>query len=124
MMSEHEDAGEGMLTAAVEQVVVELPEDFSWTRPLSLTSRKMTGALVKAIATAIGLPTTGSMEETLQMVEGRLQEKGYDSRNVQVSITDSEGDSSVLCLQLMAAQGVFLQVGLKKGEETGTEESD
>ncbi len=49
---------------------------------------------------AIGLPTTGSKEETLLMVEGRLQEKGYDSPNVQVSITDSEGDSSVLCLQL------------------------
>ncbi len=70
----------------------------------------MTGPLVKAIATAIGLPTTGSKEETLQMVEGRLQEKGYDSPNVQVSITDSEGDSSVLCLQV--------------AEETGTEESD
>ncbi len=113
-----------MLTPAVEQVVVELPEDFSWARPLSLTSRKMTGPLVKAIATAVGLPDTGSKDETLVMVEGRLQEKGYDSRNVQVSITDSEGDSSVLCLQLIAAQGIFLQVGLKKVEEMGTEESD
>ncbi len=123
-MSEHDDAEEGMLTAAVEQVVVELPEDFSWPRPLSLTSRKMTGPLVKAIATAMGLPNTGSKEETLQMVEGRLQEKGYDSPNVQVSITDSEEDSSVLCLQLIAAPGVFLQVGLKKAEEIGTEESE
>ncbi len=52
-----------MLTAAVEQVVAELPEDFSWTKPLPLTSRKLTGPLVKA---AIGLPNTGSKEETLQ----------------------------------------------------------
>ncbi len=111
-----------MLTAAAEQVVVELPEDFAWTRPLSLTSRKLTGPLVKAIATAIGLPYTGSKEETLQMVECKLEEKGYDSPNVQVSITDSEKDSSVLCLQSIAAQGVFLQVGLKRAEEISTEE--
>ena len=78
--------------------------------------------LVKAIATAIGLPYTGSKEETLQMVECKLEEKGYDSPNVQVSITDSEKDSSVLCLQSIAAQGVFLQVGLKRAEEISTEE--
>ena len=66
-MSGHE---EGMLTPAVEQVVVELPEDFSWARPLSLTSRKMTGPLVKAIATAVGLPDTGSKEETQTPREG------------------------------------------------------
>ncbi len=30
----------------------------------------------------------------------------------------------MLCLQLIAAQGIFLQVGLKKVEEMGTEESD
>ncbi len=86
-MSEHtHDDVEGMLTPRplVKQVVVELPEGFSWTRPVPLTSRKLSGPLVKANATAIGLPSTGSKEEKLQIVEGRLGKRGYDSPNVQV----------------------------------------
>ena len=114
---------EEVLTAAVEQVVVELPDDFSMTRPVPLNSRKMTTTLVKAVATALELPGTGSKEETLQMIEGKLGDEGFDSPNVQVSIVISEEDRSELSMQLVAAQGVFLQVGLRKAEDTGSEES-
>ena len=112
-----------MLTAAVEQVLVELPEDFSLTRPVPLNSRKLTAPLVKAIATALGLPDSGFEEETLQMIEGKLGDEGFDFPNVIVSIVVSGEDQSVLSMQLIAAQGVFLQVGLRKAEDSSSDES-
>ncbi len=46
----------------IEEVVVatELPTGFSLTRPVPLSSRKLTVPVIKAIATAMGLPDTGS----------------------------------------------------------------
>ena len=77
-----EPTTEGVLTTAVEKVLLELPEDFSLTRHVPLNLMKMTTFLVKAIATALGLPNTGSKEETLQMIEGKLGNEGFDSPNV------------------------------------------
>ena len=59
--------------------------------PFPLNSRRLTGPYLKSIAKAIGLPTTGSVDETRVMIDGKLEEMGRDSRNVQVILTKDSG---------------------------------
>ena len=44
-------------------------------RLLPLNSKRLTNVYLKRIAEALGLPTGGSSEETLQMIEGKLGER-------------------------------------------------
>ena len=125
------EGGDDLQAVAVAEMEVDLTSDFSWTRPVPLTSRKLTGPLVRAMALALGLPSTGSKEETLQMIEAELSQKGFNSPDVQVSINpveteqEQEGLSTNLwCLQLIAARGAFLQVSLRRAEIPGAEDSE
>ena len=78
---------------------IELAPDFSLERSVPLNSWKLTIAIVKAIAQALNLPDTGTKEETLLMIEGKLTEDGHEAQNVQVSIVSNEDKPSVLVPQ-------------------------
>ena len=58
---------------------------------------------------ALDLPATGSKEETLQIVEGNLADQGHEALNVQVA-TQATEDPQRLMLQLMDAEGAFLEM--------------
>ena len=60
--------------------------EFVTTFPLN--SRKVTARVVRALAEKLGLPTSGTREDTLQIVIGKLQDDGKVPSNVQVMIHD------------------------------------
>ena len=66
------------------------PELEAMVRPHPLNSRRLTREVYQAIARQMDLPTTGTRDETLEMIEGRLEEEGYEPRNVQVRVTETE----------------------------------
>ncbi len=101
-----------MNSPTIEEVVVatELPTGFSLTRPVPLSSRKLTVPMIKAIATAMGLPDTGSKEETILMIEGKLVDEGRGTPDVQVASEDPQK----IVLQLLDA---LLRIGLQRAED-------
>ncbi len=109
----------------IEETAVdtELPFGFSLTRPVPLSSRKLTAPVLKAIAAAMGLPDTGSKEETLLMIEGKLVEHGRGAPDVQVAMEAPE-DPQKIVLQLLDAEGTFLRIGLRRAEDTEPEPRD
>ncbi len=102
----------------IEEIVVdtELPSGFSLTRPVPLSSRKLTVPVIKAIAIAMGLPDTGSKEETLLMIEGKLVEEERCTPDVQLAMEAPE-DPQKIVLQLLDAEGAFLRIGLQRAED-------
>ena len=74
---------------------------------LPLNSRRLTTYQLKKIAEGLGLPTTGSADETRQLIEGKLEE-GHDVHNVQVVV--QEATTVNVTLSLMDEEGVFLNV--------------
>jgi hypothetical protein len=76
-------------------------------RLLPLNSRRLTTVQLKKIAEGLGLPTTGSADETRHLIEGKLAE-GHDVRNVQVVV--NETTTVNVTLSLVDEVGVFLDV--------------
>ena len=74
-------------------------------RPLPLNSKCSTG-YVQAIATAMELPTKGSVTETKQMIEGKLGDEDRESANVQVLIEEDRDGAEFV--SLVDVNGVFL----------------
>ena len=66
-------------------------------RPLPLNSKRSTG-YVQAIATAMELPTKGSVTETKQMIEGKLGDEDRESANVQVLIEEDRDGAEFVSL--------------------------
>jgi hypothetical protein len=95
-------------------VSVELSPDFALECAVPLNSRKLTISIVKAIAQALSLPGTGSKEETLLMIEGKLAEDGCEPQNVQIMITGREGTTDVLDMELIGEDGPFLSIVLQR----------
>ncbi len=58
---------------------------------LPLNSKRLTGRATKRIATELGLPTTASTAEVLQMIDANLSEGAREPSNVQVLV---KGDTS------------------------------
>ena len=67
-----------------------------------LNSRKVTARVVRALAEKLGLPTSGTREDTLQIVIGKLQDDGKVPSNVQVTIHD-------IHIALQDDEGQFLE---------------
>ena len=67
--------------------------------PFLLNSRRLTVPYLKAIAKAVGLPTTGSADETRVMIDGKLEEMGRDPRNVQVIVASDPRGRETLSLR-------------------------
>ena len=95
-------------------VTVDLAPDFVLERAVPLNSRRLTIAILKAIAQALSLPGTGIKEETVLMIEGKLAEDNYEPQNVQVSIVAREGTPGALDMELIGENGPFLSVGLQR----------
>ena len=62
---------------------------------LPLNSKRLTGRATKRIATELGLPTTASTAEVLQIIDAKLSDGGREPSNVQV---------------LMDETGIFLEI--------------
>ena len=79
---------------------------------LPFNSKRFTRQHARALAKALGLPTTGSREDTIQMLTGKLEgpEHGRQTRNIQVLVT---GDK----VQLSDDDGTFLEAELEEEEE-------
>ena len=95
-------------------VTVTLSLDFSLKRPVLLNSQKLTISVLKAIAQALNLPSTGTKEETVLMIEGKLSEDGQKPQNVQVGIVAREGEQGILDMELIGEDGPFLSMGLQR----------
>ena len=86
-----------------------------------LNSSRLATDIVKRIAVQLELSGTASRADTQLMVEDRIQKLGQEPRNVQVRIT--EGEDSAQLIELMDAEGAFLQVEIPaENPEEGTGE--
>ena len=75
-------------------------------RVLPLNSRRLTSEIVSRIAKALELPDSGTLEDTRQMVEGKLIARGREPKNVQVVVHVAEGGVDPV-IELRDADGVF-----------------
>ena len=74
---------------------------------LPLNSKRLTGRATKRIATELGLPTTASTAEVLQMIDAKLSDGGREPSNVQVLM---DGDTAGSPMALMDETGIFLEI--------------
>ena len=81
------------------------PQTKTTTYPLN--SKRLTSRSVLRIARGLGLPTSASLADTRQMIEGRLVEKGRQPQNVEVHVIESEVG---LTIRLNDEEGVILEV--------------
>lgn len=78
-------------------------------RPLLLNSKCLTSVYVYTIARAMELPTKGSVAETRQMIEGKLDNIGREPMNIQVIIHDDHDGTEFV--SLVDTSGSFLGPG-------------
>ena len=64
---------------------------------VKLNSWQHTGAVIKCIARALELPTTAALENTHQMINGKLSETSKDPMDVQVVQTETEMELVYYC---------------------------
>ena len=93
-----------------------LPQDFRVDRPLPLTLRTLTMALIKWIARALELLVYGSKEEMFVMIKEKLDSSGHEHQNVRVGVA-VEGEREQVVLQLVEAEEGPFQVSLPRAEE-------
>ena len=80
------------------------------TRTYPLNSRRLTAEILSRIARALDLPTTASVEETRQLIEGMLGEE-HEPRNVQVELEQlASGGGGI---RLHGPDGVILDIPLE-----------
>ena len=99
-----------MAERSMEPVVEVLPRG----QTLPLNSKCLTGPMVQQIAKSVGLPTSASLEDTRQMLEGKIGEMGREPRNVQVVLQDVEGGVHIT---LRDVDGIFLEIEPEKIDE-------
>ena len=71
---------------------------------LPLNSRRIPGIIVKRIAESLELPTSASLDECRQMIDGKLAESGREPMNIQVNLLHGPAGTRI---QLEDATGVF-----------------
>ena len=103
-----------MAERSIEPVVEVLPRG----RTLPLKSKRLTGSMVQQIAKSMGLPTSASLEDTRQILEGKIGEMEREPRNVQVVLQDVEGGMHIT---LQDADGIFLEIEPEKIDEELTD---
>ena len=78
----------------------------SRTKTYPLNSRRLTASVVGRIAKALGLAISASLEDTRQVVGGKIEEMGRQPRNVQVELSETEGG---VVISLRDDDGAFLE---------------
>lgn len=87
------------------------------SKTLPLASRRLTVANLRALAGALGVPTTASAEDIRLMIGGKVEELGKDQLNVEVVLDDPFPDSNFYRkVSLRDEEGVFLHVGCEQLE--------
>ena len=103
----------GVSSAVPSSLSVDLALDFHVEWPVPLNSWKLTIPVVKAMAQALGLPSTGTKKEIMLITEGKLAGDGREPQNVKVGIVAGEG-LDTFDLELIGKDGSFLSVQLQR----------
>ena len=92
---------------------------------MALNSRRVTRTILRSVAAGLGLPTTASVEELRQIIDGQLTERGRGPRDVLVEVerrpSGTEGSG---CVRLHDGEGMFLEVDLLTTEPVETSGED
>ena len=78
-----------------EAVLGKVPKPRGQTYPLN--SKRLGAAYLHRIAAELGLPTTASLEDVRQMIDGKLLEESKEPKNVQVTVGVDEVIDSARC---------------------------
>ena len=81
------------------------------TRTYPLNSRRLTARSITKIAEALGLPTSATLADTRQIIEGKLTEESHEPRNVEVVVTETEGETT---LRLQDEGGVIVEIPVEE----------
>ena len=79
-----------------------------------LNSKRLTAEVLTKVAKGLGLPTSTSLAETRQLVEGKLEEQQHEPMNVQVDVID--GATGGITVRLRGESGTILEL---PADETG-----
>ena len=109
-----------MASSEIAEEAVEATVDRTRVRTYPLNSRQLTADVIGPMAKELDLPTAGSLEETRQILDGKLVEMGREPRNVQVDLEEMEG---VVAVYLKDKSGVFLEAQPERIEERSEEDS-
>ena len=81
------------------------------TRTYPLNSRRLTARSITKIAEALGLPTSATLADTRQIIEGKLTEESHEPRNVEVVVTETEGETTI---RLQDEGGVIVEIPVEE----------
>ena len=79
------------------------------SQTLPLNSRRLTAARLRQLARGMDLPTTATIEDLRQIIDGKVAEMGHEPRNVQVQLHPDR-------LELLDLEGSFLNVTTLGGD--------
>ena len=79
------------------------------SQTLPLNSRRLTAARLRQLARGMDLPTTATIEDLRQIIDGKVTEMGHEPRNVQVQLHPDR-------LELLDLEGPFLNVTTLGGD--------
>ena len=82
---------------------------------LPLNSSRITAGQLRRLGTALGLTSSGSIDDQRLMVEGKINDLGHEPCNVQVVFQEYSGDAS---FELWGESGKFLTVPAATVEST------
>ena len=82
-------------------------EDFPEGDMYPLSSKRLKAVWIRRLAEALELPTNASVEETRQMIEGKLIQQQYQPQNVQVII---QGKDDAAAMFLVNENGVIIHI--------------
>ena len=90
------------------------------TKTFPLNSRRLTASVVSRIAKELGLEISASLEDTRQVVSGKITEMGRQPQNVQVDLVES---GSGVVITLRDDEGVFLMSQPEDREDEGGDDA-
>ena len=81
---------------------------------VALNSAQLIAGQLRSLGGALGLPTSGSVDDLHLIIEGKITDLGRDPRNIQVALSKDKDDRS---FTLSDHEGVFLTVNPESEEE-------
>ena len=78
-----------------------------------LNLRRLTGRLVRQLAAALQIPTSGSTEDVRQLVDAKITESGHEPMKVQVRVHKTDKGATLI---LEDADGTFLRAEPQEDE--------
>ena len=109
-------------------------DEYTWTRPTTcgrterntktypLNSKRLTAEVLTKVAKGLGLPTSASVAETRQLVEGKLETEQYEPKNVQVDVIELA--TGAIEVRLRNESGVILEVPADEFDTAGKHQEE